>query len=204
MTEALGYQFKTGVPKLIECRTVPLNGKINPEMADGICETLIAFDLNEIKPITLLIVSSGGGDVIAGRKIINTINILRSPVDCMVLNRAGSMAVDILLSCRKRLASPEAQFFVHFTRCGFEAIHDSDEITEADIATMKRIMTGQKDEREDLYMKRLKKSRAEIQQLFHLGEKFSYDHSAREALALGMIDGIVTNFKLFEPSPFNK
>jgi ATP-dependent protease ClpP protease subunit len=95
---------------------------------------------------------------------------------------------------------PTAEFFVHFTRTGFECVRDSDEISDREIAMIKKQMTDDKKEREDLYIKRLKKSREEIHELFRLGEKYrSLDYTSQEALELGIIDKIETDFKFFGP-----
>jgi ATP-dependent protease ClpP protease subunit len=158
------------------------------------------MDFKEVKPITLLI-TSGGGNVEAGGQIISIIRSIRSPVDGLVIGHAGSMAVDVLLSCRERRAFPEARIFMHFTRCGFEVICDSDEITEHDVAALKKKMTSERDRAKNLYAKRLKKSEAEINRLFWLGEKYNLDYNAEEALTLGVIDRIDYDFKFFEPAP---
>ncbi|MFA6295721.1 MAG: ATP-dependent Clp protease proteolytic subunit [Candidatus Paceibacterota bacterium] len=197
MLDSLGISETALAKNLTERRLIPLRGKINEDMADGIIKIMLALDFKEVAPITLLIASSGG-DVGSGKHICGAINMVRSPVDGLVIERCASMAVDILLSCRERRALPTAKFFVHFTRTGFECVRDSDEISDQEIVMIKKQMTDDKKEREDLYMKRLKKSREEIHELFRLGEKYrSLEYTAQEALGLGFINKIETDFKFF-------
>ena len=203
MQEFLGLTPETLAIKLAEHRMVPVNGKMDREKSDAICRTIIAFEMKEIAPITLLI-SSGGGDVSSSNSIGDMIQSIYSPVDGLIIDHAESMAVDILLMCRVRRALPHAEFFVHFTRSGFKVVADSDTITNSEIATFKKRMTANKKAREDFYMARLGKSRKEIHDLFRLGEKYDLYYTAQEALRLGIIDEIDTTFKYFIKPPKKK
>ena len=196
MERSLGVTMEILGQKLAERRLVPLRGKLDKDMANGICGTLVALDLKEAAPITLLI-SSNGGDVPSGKYIGDIIQTLRSPVDGLVIDRAASMAVDVLLTCRKRRALPHAEIYVHFTRCGFEVVRDSEAISDIDIAALTKKLTDDKRDREDLYMARLGKTRDQVHELFRLGEKYSLDYSADQALKLGFIDEIDRTFKFF-------
>ncbi len=199
MMESLGVSEDAVAKNMTGRRLIPIRGKIDSNMADGIIRVMLALDFKEVAPITLLI-ASGGGDVGSSKHIYGAIQMARSPVDGLVIGRCASMAVDILLSCRERRALPTADFFVHFTRTGFECVRDSDEISDGEIAMIKKQMTDDKKGREDLYMKRMKKSREEIHELFRLGEKYrSLEYTSQEALELGIIDKIETDFKFFGP-----
>jgi ATP-dependent protease ClpP protease subunit len=197
MQKALGFTAETMAAKLAKHRVLIIDGKIDSERSTDICRVLAALELKEVAPITLLI-SSGGGDVLPANTIGDTIRALHSPVDGLVIGRAASMAVDLLLMCRTRRALPHAEFFVHFIRCNFNIVCDSDKVVGGDITAIKQKMTAGKKARENLYMKRLGKSRREVQDLFRLGEKYDLNYTAREALALGIIDEIDSKFKLFD------
>jgi ATP-dependent protease ClpP protease subunit len=197
MQEALGMTPKIAAAKFAEQRFVPLDGKIDREKSHGICKVLIALDLKEVAPITILI-SSGGGEVSPSNSIGDTIRTIHSPVDGLVLDFAGSMAVDVLLMCRTRRALPHAKIFVHHTRSHFDVICDSDDLRDSDVDKLRRMMTANKISREDLYMRRLHKTREEVADLFRIGEKYDRDYTAQEALALGFIDEIDTTFKMFD------
>lgn len=198
MQEALGYSSELLAAKLAERRFVPIDGKIDREKADGIRKVLTAMELKEVAPITLLI-SSEGGNVTAGNRIIDMIQALHSPVDGLIIDYAGSMAVDILLMCRKRSALPHAEIFIHYTRWGLEVVCDRDDISDEDIADFRKRATAARREREEFYMKRLRRTRKEVVGLLRMGEKYSRDFTAREALEIGFIDKIDTKFKIFDP-----
>ena len=199
MQEALGSTSEAMAAKLAERRFVPIIGKIDREKVEGLGKILPVLDLKEVAPITLLI-SSGGGSIACSRYIGGIIDALHSPVDALVIERAASAAVDIVLMCRKRRALPTSTFFLHFARCTFEATLNSDIITAEDIAIFKKRMTANKRALEELYARRLGKKRAEIHRLFGIGEKYDIDYTASEALKLGIIDEIDTTFKYFEPT----
>ncbi len=197
MRKALGVTNDTLAPELVKRRLVPLPERITAESIDGLNETLIALDLKEVAPITLMI-ASDGGNVTHGKYISGAIQSIRSPVDGLVVERAASMAVNILQMCRERRALPCATFFVHFIRCSFEVIRDSDEITPADMIALKRIMTADKKYLEELCARRTGKTVAEINELFRLGEKYKCEYTAEDALKLGFIDRIDTTFKIWD------
>jgi ATP-dependent protease ClpP protease subunit len=182
--------------KMLEQRMVFLDGKITPELADNIVKMFLAFDLKSNAPITLLI-DSKGGDVKSANKISGFIQALNSPVDGLVIGECSSMAIDILLSCRTRRALQCAIFFMHFTRHGFEVVLDSEHVSEEILHGFERRMTDDKKAREEFYAKQLKKTPEEIHKLFHLGEKYDLHYTAAQALGIGLVTEIDTNFKFF-------
>lgn len=200
MQDALGVSQDILGTALAKRRLVPIIGEINSAMSDGVIEVLVSLDLKATAPITLLI-ASNGGSVPDGRHICGIVSALNSPVDGLVIRNADSMAVDILLHCRKRLALPTASFFLHFTRHKFHVIQDSDELSGKEIEAMKKEMTECKATREALYAKRLGKKPEEIHDLFRRGEKFHTEYFAEEALKLGIIDEVVKDFKFWTKEP---
>lgn len=200
MMEALGVSEANVAKNLANRRLVLLRGKIDSHMAERIITVMLVLDFKEVAPITMLI-ASDGGDVDSGKNICGAIHMLRSPVDGLVIERCASMAIDVLFSCRERRAVPTAKFFLHFPRTRFECVCDSDAITEREITMVRKQMMEDKKAHNELYMKRMKKSREEIHELLRLGEKYrSLDYTAEEALDLGIIDVIKTDFKFFGPA----
>jgi ATP-dependent protease ClpP protease subunit len=197
MIKELGVTPEEIAKKLISQRTVPLSGEINGDMAKGLRKVLLALDYKETAPITLLI-DSHGGEVDEGKNILYTFPTLNSPVDGLVVGNCRSMAVDILLMCRERRALPNADFYLHFPRCRIMAIMDTEKITETDIKTITERMTSYTVESEQFYMDRLKKNRKEIKRLFYLGEKYNVHYNASQALDLGLIHKIETEYKYFK------
>ncbi len=194
---AIGVNNKVLASALAKRRMVPMIGEINRDMANGLIEILTALDLKETAPITILI-GSNGGSVQDGQYVYGIIDTLNSPVDGLVIRNADSMAVDILLHCRKRMALPTASFFLHFTRHKFNVIQDSEKLSEYEIGALIKNMTEGKAERENMYAKRLGKDVEEIRRLFQIGEKYHTEYPAEEALELGIIDKIVTDFKFWK------
>jgi len=186
------------VMQFVQRRFIPITGKITDEIAKGIIPVLARFDLMSHDPITLLI-ASNGGDIEAAGYIIDMIHGINSPVDGLVTQRAGSAAVDILLHCRKRMALPHSWFFVHFTRCGFDVVCDSDRLGKHDFRAFRKKILGAKREREQLYSMKLGKSLSEVRKLFHMGEKFHLEYSTDEALKLGLIGEVNRTFKFVLP-----
>lgn len=181
-------------------RIVPLVGKITREIGEEVTKTMVILEAKEVRPITLLI-SSGGGDVSAAGRIMDIISMLQSPVHGLVFGRAASMAVDILLFCASRSGMPHSEYFVHFTRCGFECISDSDTVTAEDIEALQQKFLGEKKTREKFYAEKLGITAEKVHELFRRGEKFNLDYNAEQAKALGIIQKIETDFKLFETLP---
>ncbi len=195
ITEATGVDNSVLGKVYAGRRLVPILGEITPEMADGAARALMALDVVKIAPITLLI-GSDGGCLKSSNDIGGIIQTLRSPVDGLVIGRAGSSAFDLLLKCRVRMALPNAMLFTHFCRHNIEAIIEGD-ISKKDLAELKRRLLHDRHDFEELYMKRLGMTRKQVYEICRLGEKFSMTYDARGALKHRMIDKIVKNFKLF-------
>ncbi len=197
LKKRMGSKDDEAMDQFIKRRLIPINGKITDETAEGVIPLLSRFDLISNDPIKLLI-SSGGGNTDQAGYIIDAIHGMNSPVDALVIRRAASAALDIMLSCRERKALPNSTFYIHFGECGFKVTCDSDAVEDRDLAVLKKKLVGSKINRDKLYSRRLGKSVEEIHWLCKLGHKYNLDYSAEEALELGLIDKIVTDFKFFE------
>ena len=199
LIESAGITEEMAADALAQQRMIPLHGKIDEGKASGINKALLAFDMKEVAPIKILI-SSGGGDVIAGESIIGTIEALNSPVEGIVMGNAGSMAIDVLFACHHRVGLPHSRYFLHFTRRGFDLVCD-DYITKASSlkAVMHKISDG-KLQQEKRYAQRMGTSLKEIRHLLRLGETVHAEYTAKQALKLKIIDEIRTDFKYF-PRP---
>lgn len=96
----------------MEDRKVYLTGKIDSEVANKIIRKLLYFDSIGEEDITLYI-SSGGGEVFAGLSIIDTISLLKSNVNTVVLDMAASMAAIILSVGHKRYCHKNSFVMIH-------------------------------------------------------------------------------------------
>lgn len=105
--------------KLLMQRVVFLNGVVATGMAEDIMAQLLLLDNQNSKPISLYI-DSPGGSVIAGLKIIDTMNYIKAPVHTIVTGMAASMGFMILSSGEPghRYALPNAQIKAHMVSSG--------------------------------------------------------------------------------------
>lgn len=194
--DALGIDANNMGTMLAKHRMVPLHGRINSEMASGLFHTMAAMEILEIAPITLLI-DSGGGDIDAGEFIIEGIRMLNSPITGLVMGQAGSMAIDVLLSCKKRIGLPNSRYFMHFPRKNFDIICGEEVSKRSSVEAIALKIRQGKLRQEQWYADRMKKPVKEVRRLLRLGEGLHLHYRAEEALKLGIIEEIKTDFKLF-------
>lgn len=95
-----------------ENRIIYFTGEVNESSSADLVSKLMFLDSESDHPITLLI-SSGGGSVIHGWAVIDTIMSLKSPVITVNTCLAGSMAGLLFLAGSKRLIMPHARTLVH-------------------------------------------------------------------------------------------
>jgi ATP-dependent Clp protease protease subunit len=105
--------------KLLMERVVFLNGTVASGMSEDIIAQLLLLDNQNSKPISMYI-DSPGGSVIAGLKIIDTMNYIKAPVHTIVTGMAASMGFMILSSGEPghRYALPNAQIMAHMVSSG--------------------------------------------------------------------------------------
>jgi len=195
--KALEISDETIAKQLALQRMIPLNGKIDNEKAQGVCRALVGMDMKEVAPITLLINSPGGG-LQPAFSIASAIDSIRSPVTGLVLERAASAAVTVLLSCKRRVALPGSTIFVHCVRKSFELVLHGEELTDSELRIMANHAMIGRNRMEQLFVTKLGKPLEEIRELMRLGEKLDIDYTAEEALQLGFIQEIVKDFKYWE------
>jgi len=103
--------------RLLESRIVFLDSIIDSESANLIIKLLRFYDSENTNPIQLYI-NSPGGEVSHGLAIIDTMNMLESNVNTCVIGSACSMAANILISGKERIASKNAVVMFHEIRTG--------------------------------------------------------------------------------------
>ena len=97
---------------LLHSRQVFLTGEINEEKSHEIISKLIALDKYMVAPIVLWI-NSGGGSVVNGLAIIDTIKGIPSPVLTIINGKAYSMAAMISITGDKRLITENSFWMQH-------------------------------------------------------------------------------------------
>lgn len=108
---------------LMNSRILQLMGQVDEQSVHGLINSILLWNqedsLSEAttknfqrKPISLYI-SSGGGYVLDGLALINTIRTSVTPVHAYCVGHAMSMAFVILISCHKRFGYKYSTFMYH-------------------------------------------------------------------------------------------
>lgn len=99
---------------LIKHRTILLYQPIDSQVSDGVIAKMLALNSVNHKPISLYI-SSPGGCVYSGLKIIDIMNIIKSPVHIFCTGLVASMAVLIATNGARghRYSSENCTFMIH-------------------------------------------------------------------------------------------
>jgi len=93
-------------------RTIKITAGIDMRLGKDVVQRLLDLDSQRVAPINLVI-DSPGGSVLAGRRIIDTINLIRSPVVAHVVGISASMAAIITVHCDEVYVMPSALFLFH-------------------------------------------------------------------------------------------
>lgn len=166
--------------RLLEDRIILLTGEINSDTAALIISQLLYLDSINSEDINIYI-SSGGGSVVDGLAIYDTINILSSKVNTIAVGMAASMAAFILSSgTGKRKALPNAEIMIHQPYGGMEGV-------ASDIDIMAKRLLKTKEKINQILANNCNKSIQEIE------KDTERDHymNAKEALDYKLIDEIL-------------
>lgn len=177
-------------------RRVLISGQLNSDSLKRTMLEFIKLDYLNDDPITLMI-QSGGGHVVPTHQLEDTISALNSPVDALAIGDCASMAVDLIQMCRKRMIMPSSRLLVHYIRNEQQWICDDLEQLETDIGYFRERVRDIANRRLALYKKRTHLSEEKIKELFRHGEVHKAFFSAKQALEYGLVDEIVTDFKVF-------
>lgn len=93
-------------------RNVMLNGKIDLDAVQKVTDKLLELDDIGHDPIFLRI-NSPGGDVEAGFVLIDTLEAIESPVQCIIESKAHSMAAMLTTFCDRVYMFPHATIMFH-------------------------------------------------------------------------------------------
>ena len=125
--------------RLLQDRIILLTGEINDALSTLIISELLYLDSINYDEINLYI-SSPGGSIVAGLAIYDTINMITSKVNTIVIGMAASMAAFILASgTGKRKALPNAEIMIHQPYGGMEGV-----ATDIDIQARRLLRTKEK------------------------------------------------------------
>ncbi len=165
-------------------RVLYIEGEVNSEMLDNVCETLNDLK-DEGSPDIEVIISSSGGYVEPGLDIIDQLSCYQGKKTGKVTRTAGSMAAIILQACDRRLCADNATIFVHnlyMENVGLDELRDKRRIKK-----LVKELEKDQEKMNRLVMKRSGMSRQKVAKIF----KKKPTLSAKEALKLGLIDQIM-------------
>ena len=175
-----GWQFDK---KFIEQRKIFLWGAVDDKTAKDITNRLMYLEaIDPGKEITFYINSPGGG-VTSGMVIYDTMQMISSPVSTVCMGMAASMG-SILLSGGekgKRMIFPNGEVMIHQPSGGGQGV-------SADLEIMAIQMQKVKDLGAEILANNCGKTKAQILKDFDR----DYWMDAKESLAYGIVDGIVS------------
>ncbi|MDF2879661.1 MAG: ATP-dependent Clp endopeptidase proteolytic subunit ClpP [Clostridiaceae bacterium] len=101
--------------RLLKDRIIFVTGEIEDNMASVIVAQLLYLDSENDNADIYLYVNSPGGSVTAGMAIIDTINVIKSPVSTIGVGMCASMGAMILSQGEKgkRYVLPNAEVMIH-------------------------------------------------------------------------------------------
>jgi ATP-dependent Clp protease protease subunit len=177
---------------LLKENIIFLGMPIDDTVANLICAQLIHLESeNPDKDINIYI-NSPGGDITALFAIYDTMQFIKNDIATICLGQAASAAAVLLAAGTKgkRLALPHARVLLHqpYAQVGYSQVTDL-EIAAREIMRMRDILeeilaghTGQPIER------------------IHADTDRDFVMEAQEALAYGIIDGVISNRQLTDRS----
>ena len=169
--------------RLLQDRIILLTGEINDNVAAIIVSELLYLDSINSNDINIYI-SSPGGSIVSGLAIYDTINMINSKVNTIVIGMAASMAAFILASgTGKRKALPNAEIMIHQPYGGMEGV-----ASDIDIQAKRLLRT--KERINQLLALHCKK---DINQIEKDTERDNY-MNAKEALNYNIIDEIILKY----------
>lgn len=178
---------RTDVDKLMDTglfmptKTLILFGEVDEVFAEYAIKGLTALDsTRRDEPINILL-NSPGGDVTQGLAVYNYVQACRSEVHITVVGEAESMAAWILQAADVRRAYADATIMIHVGEFGLDSNHPENQ--RARIAHFDR----QSERLEQILVDRMDVPILEVY------NKLQFDriYSAREALAIRLIDEVV-------------
>lgn len=175
--------------KLLENRQIFLWGPVEDESSRDVVSKLLYLEtLNPGEPITLFI-SSPGGVVTSGMAIIDTMNLISSPVTTVCMGLAASMGSLILSAGEKgkRFIYPYGRVMIHQPSVGGVYGQASDlEIQAREIVKTKEVSA-------EILAKNCGKTKDKV--LKDLDRDYWMD--SKESIEYGIVDGIVEGIYQF-------
>ncbi len=171
--------------RLLKDRIIFLGEDVNPTTSSLIIAQLLFLESEDPDKEISLYINSPGGSITDGMAIVDTMNYIKCPVSTICIGMAASMGSVLLASGEKgrRFATPNSEILIHQPLIGGGGL--SGQTTEIKIHADHMVKTREK----------LNKLLSEKtgQSLETINRDTERDHymTAEEALAYGLIDGII-------------
>lgn len=174
--------------KLLDARRIFIHDAIDNESANEIIRQLWYLELTAPGKPILLVINSPGGSVDAGFAIWDQVKMISSPVTTLITGLAASMGsiLSLCASSKRRFSTPNARIMIHQPMIGGVI---KGQATDLDIQAKEILKT--RAALVDLYVNATGKSADVIDRAIDRDTWMS----AKEALAFGLLDGIVNTFQ---------
>jgi len=104
--------------RLLRDRIILINSEFDEHLSATVCAQLMFLNAEDPEAEITVYINSGGGHVMDGLAIMDTMNLIQAPVKTVAMGLAASMGA-FLLSCgKKRCATPECRIMIHQVSAG--------------------------------------------------------------------------------------
>lgn len=171
--------------KLLGDRVIVITEPIDDHMMGIIVSQLLYLDAMDPEEPIHMYISSPGGSVMAGLAILDTMNLIQSPVHTYAMGLVASMAA-VLFACGEkghRMMLPNAEIMIHQPLGGYSGQASDIEIHTKHILNLKR----------RLYTILSKATGKSVKTIEKESDRDNY-MEAKAAIEFGLADEILTKF----------
>ncbi|MBI3020064.1 MAG: ATP-dependent Clp protease proteolytic subunit [Parcubacteria group bacterium] len=177
--------------KLLARGIIPIVGKIDDDTLKNTAGAIERLRGTDTQTRITLFFHTSGGDCQPALWLMDFIRMTKTEVTGIVCGKYNSIGIALLQACATRYATPFSEFFPHmmsgtFRYSAFEKNAKKNFAREYERTTnlQKRVM--------ELVAERSRKSMEDVMELYRRGEeRGDYRLTATDALAFGLIDGII-------------
>ena len=177
--------------RLLKDRIIFLSEDVNQTSASLVIAQMLFLESEDPDKEISLYINSPGGSVSDGFGIVDTMNYIKCPVTTICVGMAASMGAVLLASGEKgkRFATPNAEILIHQPLIGGQGGGLSGQATEIKIHADQMIKTREK------INKLLSERTGQPINVIERDTERDHYMTAQEALAYGLIDGIMDKRK---------
>ena len=176
---------------MLKDRIIFLSEDVNQTSASLVIAQMLFLESEDPDKEISLYINSPGGSVSDGFGIVDTMNYIKCPVTTICVGMAASMGAVLLASGEKgkRFATPNAEILIHQPLIGGQGGGLSGQATEIKIHADQMIKTREK------INKLLSERTGQPIDVIERDTERDHYMTAQEALAYGLIDGIMDKRK---------